>query len=147
MTEAAIYFPYINVPEKAWFSRVLLYWDEIRSIVPYRYTQDLGHLSPYMAELMEADLVKPIIPERYAAELSRAMEPSFAIWIRTRILRLDLEADSGLIRSAHLGSAQAAARPRLGRDRGARHDKTVIDSERRKCSSEPFFLHLGRWEM
>lgn len=75
MTEAAIYFPYINVPEKAWFSRVLLYWDEIGSIVPYRYTQDLGHLSRYTAKLMEANLVKPIIPEQHTGELSRAMEP------------------------------------------------------------------------
>jgi len=48
MSEAAIYFPNINVPERAWFSRVLLYWDEIGSIGPYGYTQDLGHLSPYI---------------------------------------------------------------------------------------------------
>lgn len=26
----------------------MLYWDEIGSIVPYGYTQDLRHLSPYI---------------------------------------------------------------------------------------------------
>jgi hypothetical protein len=76
MSEAAIYFPYISVPQNAWFSRVLLYWDEIGSIVPSGfalYPDD--RLSPYMAELVKADLVTPIVPEQYMGELSLAMKP------------------------------------------------------------------------
>lgn len=34
MARKVLYFPYISVPESAWFTRVLLYWDEVGSIVP-----------------------------------------------------------------------------------------------------------------
>jgi hypothetical protein len=77
MAEAAIYFPYISVPENAWFSRVLLYWDEVGSIVPDSHARDLSRLSPYMAKLVKTNLVRPVIPELYTGELFQAMEPFF----------------------------------------------------------------------
>ena len=57
-----LYFPYISVPQTAWFSRVLLYWDEVGSIVPSPLANDLRQVSPYMGELVSAGLVRPIIP-------------------------------------------------------------------------------------
>lgn len=32
--DKVIYYPYINVPQNAWFTTVLLYWDEVGSIIP-----------------------------------------------------------------------------------------------------------------
>jgi hypothetical protein len=34
MESRALYFPYIRVPEAGWFTRTLLYWDGVRTIVP-----------------------------------------------------------------------------------------------------------------
>jgi hypothetical protein len=34
MADAVIYFPYIRVPDNEWFTRVLLYWDQLGTIVP-----------------------------------------------------------------------------------------------------------------
>ena len=33
MKACAIYYPYIKVPNSAWFTRTLLYWDEVGAIV------------------------------------------------------------------------------------------------------------------
>jgi Family of unknown function (DUF6236) len=76
--DKALYFPYINVPENSWFTRVLLYWDEVGSIVPSRFADDLGFLSPYMGELIDARLVRPVIPDDYTWELFQSIEPFFA---------------------------------------------------------------------
>jgi hypothetical protein len=54
---------------------VLLYWDEVGSIVPSPYEQDVSRLTPYMAELVHAELVRPIVPERYDRYLVEAAEP------------------------------------------------------------------------
>jgi hypothetical protein len=54
---------------------VLLYWDEVGSIVPSPYEADRSRLTPYMAELVEAELVLPIVPARYDEYLSRALRP------------------------------------------------------------------------
>lgn len=37
MSNKILYFPYINVPDTAWFSRMLLYWDEVGAIIPYDF--------------------------------------------------------------------------------------------------------------
>ena len=74
--DQVIYFPYINVPQNDWFSRVLLYWDQIGCIVPEDYEPDeysayvpdklLRPLGPerlaYTTELFEVGLVKPVNP-------------------------------------------------------------------------------------
>jgi uncharacterized protein DUF6236 len=54
---------------------VLLYWDEVGSIVPSPYEEDLARLTPYMSELVRAELVRPIVPERYDRHLHRAVRP------------------------------------------------------------------------
>jgi hypothetical protein len=46
-----IYFPYIRVPESEWFTRVLLYWKQVASIVPYEYIKS-SKLSKFMDALI-----------------------------------------------------------------------------------------------
>ena len=69
MARKVLYLPYISVPESAWFTRVLLYWDEVGSIVPSAYEVDLSRLTPYMQELVHAELVRPIVHARYDSQL------------------------------------------------------------------------------
>lgn len=54
---------------------MLLYWDEVGSIVPSPYEADLARLTPYMSELVRAELVRPIVPERYDRYLVEAAGP------------------------------------------------------------------------
>jgi hypothetical protein len=61
----ALYFPYINVPENAWFTRVLLYWDKVSSIVPAQYVRAPEQFDPYMRELVAAELVEQVFPAAY----------------------------------------------------------------------------------
>lgn len=57
--DTALYFPHIRVPQTAWFSQILLYWDRAASIVPR------GHgLGGYMEELAQADLLDFIDPDQ-----------------------------------------------------------------------------------
>jgi hypothetical protein len=86
---------------------VLLYWDEVGSIVPSPYEQDVSQLTPYMAELVHAELVRPIVPERYDRHLVRAARP-FLAFVDTDPL---ITARAG----AGLGSAPA---PRSGAPAG-----------------------------
>jgi hypothetical protein len=52
-----LYFPYISVPEDAWFTSVLLHWDKVGSIVPAPYVREPQRLSAYMQDLLAAELV------------------------------------------------------------------------------------------
>ena len=65
--DTALYFPYVRVPETAWFTQVLLYWDEAASIVPeltqYYMRNDENILGPYMSQLIKADLVRAVAPD------------------------------------------------------------------------------------
>lgn len=60
-----LYYPYIRVPENEWFMRVLLYWDQVGSVVPEEYQRDSDYLGSFMKELIDANLVKPISPRDY----------------------------------------------------------------------------------
>lgn len=65
MADKALYFPYINVPDTRWFTRLLLYWDKVGSIVPYEYAYNPRLLSPYMRDLVAAELVELITPAEH----------------------------------------------------------------------------------
>lgn len=69
MRDSALYFPYIDVPKSAWFSRVLLYWDTVASIVPLDYAEDPDRHAPYMRELIAAQLVTQLFPGAYVHQL------------------------------------------------------------------------------
>lgn len=65
MKNKALYYPYINVPESAWISQQLLYLDKLGSIVPSEYIYNPDKLSPYMRDLVSAELVEQIFPAQY----------------------------------------------------------------------------------
>jgi len=65
MADRVLYFPYIRVPENRRFTRVLLYWDQVGSIVPSEYVNDPGGLGRYMAALVKEGQVKPVTPRTY----------------------------------------------------------------------------------
>lgn len=75
MNRNAIYFPYIRVPQAEWFTRVLLYWDTVSSIVPSEYVEDPSKLGKYMYGLVQEGLVKSIAPVDYIYKIPNFTEP------------------------------------------------------------------------
>ena len=69
MAEGVLYFPYIRVPKNSWFTRVLLYWDQVGSIVPSEYVEKPEALGPYMQELVQAELVKQVFPSQFVNDI------------------------------------------------------------------------------
>lgn len=63
MANAVVYFPYIRVPDSEWFTRVLLYWDKVGTIVPAEYSQDPEFLGVHTAGLIRHRLVEPLRPD------------------------------------------------------------------------------------
>jgi hypothetical protein len=81
MSDGALYFPYIVTPEDAWFTRVLLYWDTVGSIVPGGLEDDPNFVSPRMAALRQEGLLKLVSPAfdvstipRFREEFARYLE-------------------------------------------------------------------------
>ena len=74
MTRNALYFPYIRTPEDAWFTRVLLYWDSVGTIVPEGLQDDSEFVSPRMAELREVGMLLPISPLSEVWQVPRFLE-------------------------------------------------------------------------
>lgn len=61
--QAALYFPFINVPSTAWWTRTLLYWDRVGTIVPHSYWHDPDKLGEYTLELIHEGVVDQFRPE------------------------------------------------------------------------------------
>jgi hypothetical protein len=62
MSNNVLYFPYISVPSSTWFTRTLLYWDTVGSIVPYDYIEKPEMHDEYTRSLVQANLVTQVIP-------------------------------------------------------------------------------------
>jgi len=62
MSDSALYFPYIEIPQRQSLWSVLLYWDTLGSIIPEGIDSDLGE---WTRRLIDAELVTPIDPQRY----------------------------------------------------------------------------------
>src|SRR5580692_402854 len=63
MADSVLYFPSIRVPETEWFTRVLLYWDTVGTIVPTEYLDDPHFLRPYTAGLKDEGLLTFATPD------------------------------------------------------------------------------------
>jgi hypothetical protein len=74
MKSCAIYYPYIRVPKSPWFTRILLYWDEVGAIVPYEYIQEPERLGQYMAGLVRERLVIQVVPGVHLWKVPRFAE-------------------------------------------------------------------------
>jgi hypothetical protein len=62
MTNSVLYYPYNRVPDNDWFTRVLLYWDTVGSIVPHEHIGSPEKLGPHMHSLPTEGLMKQITP-------------------------------------------------------------------------------------
>lgn len=74
MSNKLLYFPYINVPNSTWFTRMLLYWDEIGTIIPYEYIENPANLNDYTRSLVKESLVKQIMPGQYLYKIGSFKE-------------------------------------------------------------------------
>lgn len=79
MPENVLYFPYIRVPKNSWFMRILLYWDNVGSIVPYDYIHKPEFLGEYMQGLVKEGLVIQIIPGQYINSIPNFVAPFLEI--------------------------------------------------------------------
>ncbi len=61
--DTALYFPYMRVPQSAWFSRILLYWDQAATIMPGEVGSS-NQVTPYMRDLRAHRLLEFVDPER-----------------------------------------------------------------------------------
>lgn len=82
MRNRVLYFPYIRVPESRWFTQLLLYWDQISSIVPFEFIHKPELLGPYMCGLVREELVFQVIPGMYVYEIPR-FDESFLVYLET----------------------------------------------------------------
>ncbi|HYU54292.1 MAG TPA: hypothetical protein VEK37_15170 [Gemmatimonadaceae bacterium] len=74
MSHQVLYFPYIAVPQSVWLTQILLYWDQVGSIVPYEYIDHPEALGPYMQQLLREELVVQIQPGAYLRNVPRFAE-------------------------------------------------------------------------
>lgn len=65
MADNVLYFPYSRVPQSDWFTRMLLYWDKVGTIVPYEFFEEPERLGPYTQALLQRGLVEAISPGMY----------------------------------------------------------------------------------
>jgi hypothetical protein len=73
MTAKALYFPYIRTPEDEWFTRALLFWDSVGTIVPGGFTGDRPYVTSRMRELHDEGLLEEVDPLLYLRKV-----PEFA---------------------------------------------------------------------
>lgn len=62
MLTKALYFPYIKTPEDAWFTRVLLFWDSVGTILPGNLEDDERFVTRHMRELRNEGLLENVRP-------------------------------------------------------------------------------------
>lgn len=70
----ALYFPFISVPESSWFTRILLYWDNVGSIIPFEFVDTPERLSSYTRDLLTDGLITQIHPAQYIWQAPRFTE-------------------------------------------------------------------------
>jgi len=59
---------------------MLLYWDQVSSIVPYEFTQRPESLGPYMRSLVEQELVFQVIPGAHIYDIPN-FEGAFQVYL------------------------------------------------------------------
>lgn len=69
MPQSILYYPKINISDSPWLRSVILYWDEVCSIVPY---EEYPNLSPELLYLSERNQYRAIYPEDYFSNAGSA---------------------------------------------------------------------------
>lgn len=65
MRNRVLYFPYIELPQSAWLTRILLYWDTVGVIMPYQYIEKPEELDEHTRSLIQSNLVTQVIPNEH----------------------------------------------------------------------------------
>jgi hypothetical protein len=74
MKSRVLYFPYIRVPESNWLTQMLLYWDQVPSIIPYEFMMHPEELGPYMHSLLREELVFQVMPGMFIFDMPKFFE-------------------------------------------------------------------------
>lgn len=69
MRDKVLYFPYIDVPESAWLTRMLLYWDTVGVIMPYQFVEEPENLEDHTRSLVQAGLLTQVFPSDYIGDI------------------------------------------------------------------------------
>ena len=97
MSDRVIYYPYINVPRSEWFSRAVLYWDEIGCILPSGY-EPRGHPTrgrpavqryAFTSELAQCGLVKFVDPDLALFEIPDFVDDFVSLLDRSYVISPD----------------------------------------------------------
>ena len=76
-----LYFPHMEVPATAWFSKVLLYWDEVGTIVAESMEPEVMR-SPTSGALLSAELLRLVIVGYTVYDSSPGGGADFLNWVR-----------------------------------------------------------------
>ena len=68
--QGALYFPYIQVPVSPWFTRSLLYWDVVGTIVPDTWIDEPEELGKDTLDMVRRGLVRQAFPHEVAPGFS-----------------------------------------------------------------------------
>lgn len=60
-----LYYPYINLAENDWFTKAILYSDEVNIIIPDSFAWNPNSIRPFTRELVKSEIVKQAIPYNY----------------------------------------------------------------------------------
>ena len=95
MRAKALYFPYIDIPDDEWLYLMLLYWDQLSSIMPSEYVNNPQRLSTHMSTLVKEGLVNPIMPQAFIDDEEEFGKPFLAfISHRVRARHIQLRDDT-----------------------------------------------------
>lgn len=75
--EGALYYPFIAVPASSWWTRTMLYWDYVGTIVPQQYINLPEMHEPYTLELVRAGLLRQVFPD----EAGLALRDKFRLYL------------------------------------------------------------------
>lgn len=86
MTNNALYFPYVAVPDARWTIKTLLYWDKLSSIVPMEFIHEPEKMGFFMQRLVRAQLVDQIFPGEHIHKIEK-FEDAFIKLVEIRASR------------------------------------------------------------
>ncbi len=82
MRASVLYYPFIRVPESDWLTRILLYWDSVRTIVPYEFLREPERLGRHTHGLVVEGLIQPVYPGEYVYGLA-GFEEEFLTFLQS----------------------------------------------------------------
>ena len=88
MANNVLYFPNIRVPGSAWFTRMLLYWDTVGTIIPAEFMQRPEELGEHTRSLLEEQLLTAVIPGMHLYKIP-SFDESFAEYLENLGPELD----------------------------------------------------------